>query len=66
MRIILSALALAGPVGASLLAPVSATVAHAVAGVSAVLPDPATAAVMFAGIGLVVGARRARTVAVTD
>lgn len=68
MRFILSALALivAGPAGASLVAQVSGGVAHAVAGVSAALPDPATAAVIFAGLGLVAGARRARTPVVTD
>jgi hypothetical protein len=68
MRFILAAIAVAlgGPAGASLLAQVSDGIAHAVAGVSSVLPDPATAAVMFAGLGLVVGARRARTRTVAD
>ena len=68
MRFILAAFAVAagGPAGASLLAQWSGGIAHAVAGVSAALPDPATAAVMFAGLGLVVGARRARSQAVAD
>jgi hypothetical protein len=69
MRFILSVIAVAaagGPAGATLFAQVSSGFAHAIAGVAAVLPDPATAAVMFAGLGLVVGARRARPPAVAD
>lgn len=66
MRFILAAFAVAAPAGAALLAQVSGGLAHLAAGVSAVLPDPATAAVMFAGLGLVVGARRGRTPTVVD
>ncbi len=58
MRLILSALTLAigGPTAA--LVAHHAGLAHALAGVAAALPDPSTAALMFAGLGLVVGARR--------
>lgn len=66
MRFILAALAVAAPAGATLLAYVSSGIAHAAAGVSAVLPDPATASVMFAGVGLVIGAQRVRTRTVAD
>ena len=68
MRFIISALTLAvgGPAGASLLGHGAAGIAHAFARLTTALPDPATAAVMFAGLGLVAGARRVRSVAVTD
>ena len=68
MRLFLAALAfLAGaPAGASLLTQVSGGIAHVAAQVSAVLPNPAAAAVMFAGLGLVAGAQRVRTRTVAD
>ena len=66
MRFVLSALAVVvGPFGATLIARAPA-VGHALGTLSAALPDAATAAVMFAGLGLVAGARRARTLAVAD
>ena len=67
MRIIVAvvSLALGGPAGV-LVAHAVGTVGHGMAAAVAALPDPTTAAVMFAGLGLVVGARRGRSNAVAD
>ncbi len=68
MRFILPTLviALGGPAGAAILAHASIGAPDALAGVAAILPDPATAAVLFGGLGLVAGARRARSNARAD
>ncbi len=52
-------IAAAGPAIAAPARPVTARLAAA-------LPDPATTAVMFAGLGLLAGARRARVRTVAD
>ena len=66
MRFILAVLAVAAPAGASLLAQMPDAITYAAARVAAALPDPATAGLMFAGLGLVAGARRGRSQAVVD
>ena len=67
MRFIIpiAVIACAAPAGASIL--VHGTgLATSFAAIAASLPDPATAPIMFGGLGLVIGARRMRTNAVSD
>ncbi len=58
-------IACAAPAGASILVH-GAGLATSFAGLAASLPDPATAAIMFGGLGLIAGARRMRTNSVAD
>jgi hypothetical protein len=61
----IAVIACAAPAGASILVH-GAGLATSFAAVAASLPDPATAAIMFGGLGLVAGARRLRSNAVSD
>lgn len=58
-------LTVAAPAAASLVAH-AAGVPTALSGLIAALPDPATAALLFGGLGLVAGARRGRSIEVAD
>ncbi len=67
MRFILFAAAvIVAPGSVALLAHGATALSHAVAHLAAGLPDPTTTAVMFAGFGLVAGARRGRIRTVAD
>ncbi len=67
MRFIIpiAVIACAAPAGAAILVH-SVGLATSFAPFAASLPDPATAAIMFGGLGLVAGARRMRSNAVSD